>query len=145
MTNDTITIEVPKSALVDAFLEKVARSAPAPKLPAGFYGDAFLPAIGEPFQDNGVDGIYAGLTLHDNAPMALVLLPGDEKLNWKDAIAWAAKQGGELPSRVDHLVLLKNLKAEFKDTWYWSSETYASHADYAWCQNFGSGFQYGDR
>jgi len=43
---------------------------------------------------------YAGILLKDGKPSHhLVLLPGQTNANWKDAIAWAKKQGGELPTR----------------------------------------------
>ena len=97
-----------------------------------------LPGIGAQLEG----GIYAGLTIHDNQVMALVLLPGDESLNWKDAVAWAEKQGGELPSRIDQLVLWKNVKDQFKGEWYWSGEQYAPGGGFAWAQLFHYGYQY---
>jgi len=100
-----------------------------------------LPDIGEQWEG----GIYAGLTIHDNQPMALVLLPGDESLKWQDAQAWAEKQGGVLPSRIDQLVLWKNVKDQFKGEWYWSGEQYAPDDDSAWCQGFDDGDQDGYR
>ena len=101
-----------------------------------------VPAIGAEWQG----GLYAGLSLEDNRPVHLILLPGEAdgkngELNWKDAGVWAEKQGGTLPSRIDQLVLLKHLKAEFKADWYWSGEQHASYASYAWCQGFGYGGQ----
>lgn len=85
---------------------------------------------------------YAGITIHDGKPAHLYLLPGEiESATWKDAMAWAAKQGGELPSRIDHLVLLKNLKPEFKKTCHWSSEDHADDSAYAWDQSFFNGGQ----
>lgn len=97
-----------------------------------------LPAIGAEWEG----GIYAGLTLVDIAPAALVLLPGEaESVNWKDAMAWAEKQNGVLPSRIDALVLFQHLKDRFKDAWYWTSTQYAGSNDYAWIQSFGNGNQ----
>jgi hypothetical protein len=55
--------------------------------------------------------------------------------------AWAEKQGGVLPSRVDQLVLWQNLKGEFKKEAYWSSEQNADDAAYAWYQYFSYGGQ----
>lgn len=99
-------------------------------------------AIGAPLKG----GIYAGLTIHDNKPHALVLLPGDaSNVKWDEAGKWAAKQGGELPSRIDCLVLLKNVKKEFKESWYWSGEQFESDSGYAWFQSFGYGVQSGNR
>ena len=100
-----------------------------------------LPAIGAEW--NG--GIYAGLTIYDNAPAALVLLPGDDELTWHDAMAWAIKQGGMLPSRIDALVLFQNLKDRFKQAYYWTSSPYAGDESYAWFQSFDLGGQYGGR
>lgn len=97
-----------------------------------------LPDIGAQWEG----GIYAGLTIHDNQPMALVLLPGDESLNWKDAQAWAEKQGGVLPSRIDQIVLWKNVKDQFKGEWYWSGEQYAPDGVCAWYQYFYYGYQH---
>lgn len=121
--------------LAQALLERVSNGDAAPL--ASTHGIA-LPAIGAAWKG----GIYAGLTVHDNDPAELILLPGDEELNWKDAGAWAEKQGGVLPSRIDQLVLFKNLKAEFQEAWYWSGEQYAHDDAYAWCQSFSYGGQF---
>ena len=86
-------------------------------------------------------GLYAGATIYDNDPFELILLPGEFNGSWSDAVAWAKQQGGELPSRLDALVLFKYLKAEFKPEWYWTSEPYAGFADYAWVQYFDGSFQ----
>jgi hypothetical protein len=125
---------VPAQTLCRALLDQLTngRTVTAP-----LAGDEKLPRIGAEW--NG--GIYAGLSIADNAPIALVLLPGDEKLNWNEAVAWAEKQGDILPSRFDQLVLFKNLKSQFQETWYWSGEQYASDADYAWYQGFAGGYQ----
>ena len=75
------------------------------------------------------------------AAFALVLLPGDEEKPWADALAWAAEQGGVLPSRHDMLVLFRNLRAKFERDWYWTSEEVAGDAAYAWFQDFYGGYQ----
>jgi len=99
---------------------------------------AKVPKIGAKYQG----GIYAGLTLHDNKPMALILLPGErENITWDDAVKWAAKYKGKLPSRVDQLVLRENVKAQFKDATYWSGAQYAGNDAYAWAQHFNYGTQ----
>lgn len=94
-----------------------------------------------PFGEHFHGGKYAGLTVQDNDPAELVLLPGEFEGPWEEAKAWAAEQGGVLPSRIDQLVLFKNLKSEFKDAWYWSGEPFAGAAGYAWGQGFTDGFQ----
>jgi hypothetical protein len=82
-----------------------------------------------------------GLTLHEGKPHHLILLAGDEKKNWKDAVAWAKKKGGVLPSRIDMLVLFERAAAKFEKTWYWTSQEYTGAAGYAWGQFFGGGSQ----
>ena len=83
-----------------------------------------------------------GVTLAGERPHALVLLPGErDDINWKDACAWAAEIGGELPSRIDQLVLLQNVKSEFQDAYYWSGQGHASEPRYAWYQGFLTGYQ----
>ena len=87
---------------------------------------------------------YAGLIIgKDGEPSYhLVLLPGDaEGLNWKDAKAWGAGQGGELPTRREQSLLFANLKDKFEKAWYWSSEEYEPDTAYAWCQDFDYGYQ----
>lgn len=88
---------------------------------------------------------YAGLILDaKGAPVHhLVLLTGDtEDVTWEEAKAWAAKQGGELPSRAEQSLLFANAKDAFKPRWYWSAEQFADDADYAWFQSFDYGYQY---
>ena len=134
---DTVTLHVagaavtiPAKTLTDLWLERVrAASAPTP---------AFVePVIGKAF----AGGLYAGLTVYENAPRRLILLPGEFCGDWKAATAWATDQGGELPSRIDYLVLWASLKAEFREAWYWCAESYAPDAASAWAQGFGNGGQ----
>jgi len=96
-----------------------------------------LPAIGAAWQG----GLYAGLSIHENHAVALVLLPGDEELPWDAARSWATKQGGTLPSRIDQLVLFQILKAQFQEAAYWSCAPSAGSASYAWFQYFLNGGQ----
>lgn len=87
---------------------------------------------------------YAGIILgKDGDPSHhLVLLPGDaESVNWKDAIAWATEQGGELPTRREQSLLYANLKEQFEGAAYWSAQEYDSAAGYACYQGFGLGYQ----
>jgi len=90
-------------------------------------------------------GVYAGLTLHDNTPMHLVLLDGEaESLTWAKAKDWAngLEDNAELPSRHDALVLWQNLRDKFQKSYYWTAAPVESAADYAWYQLFSSGFQF---
>lgn len=89
--------------------------------------------------------IYAGIILTDGKPSHhLILLPGDERKPWKDAVAWAKKQGGELPTRQEQALLYANAKEHFQREWYWSNETHADYPDDAWIQYFGYGDQGND-
>lgn len=124
-----LRLEVPQDAALRALLAKLGVVPPPIATP--------LPLIGAQWQG----GIYAGLTIHDERPFGLILLPGEFNGKWSPAVSWATEQGGYLPSRFDQLVLLKNLKAEFKPEWYWSAERYAGDDAYAWNQSFGIGGQ----
>jgi len=66
-----------------------------------------------------------------------ILLPGEsERASWSDQVAWAESIGGHLQA-----MLYKFMKDEFKEEAYWSSETHANNAGWAWCQYFTHGYQ----
>ena len=87
---------------------------------------------------------YAGIILGKDgeADYQLILLPGEAiDINWENAKEWAAKQGGELPTRREQSLLFANLKEHFKPRWHWSCETHQEHTRYAWSQLFNDGIQ----
>ena len=87
---------------------------------------------------------YAGIILgKDGTPdHHLILLPGEvEEVNWKDAKEFAAKAGGELPTRREQALLYANLKEQYTDNYYWSGEQHAAYSDCAWYQHFDFGGQ----
>jgi hypothetical protein len=135
--NQPITVTLPLSAVL-----RIGAPLPAGGEEALAFGSAALrtgifPVIGSKVGDD----VYAGMTLDGETPVPLFLLPGEFSGTWEDAKKWAAAQGGELPSRIDQLVLFKNLKKEFKSEWYWSGEQHATHSGYAWMQYFDDGSQ----
>jgi hypothetical protein len=88
--------------------------------------------------------LYAGLILgQDGQPdHHLVLLPGTaEGVTWAAAKDFAAKAGGELPTRREQALLYANLKHEFKSAAYWSGEQHAAIGVCAWIQFFDYGSQ----
>jgi hypothetical protein len=136
-------VRVPREAAVVAYLERLVDQRRAIDFTttlgarAAFQQDC-APAIGAAYQG----GICAGLSLHEGKPVELILLPGErEEITWAAAVKWAEEQGGTLPSRIDQLVLLANLKAEFKEAYYWSGAQTADDERWAWCQSFGYGNQ----
>lgn len=87
---------------------------------------------------------YAGLIVgKDGEPSHhLILCAGEkEKSTWQEALDWAKNIGFELPTRREQALLYANLKDQFQEAWYWSSETRASHSDCAWLQDFYCGGQ----
>jgi hypothetical protein len=98
---------------------------------------ATLPALGAELDG----GTFVGLTTKpDGTHHAVVLLPEKaESITWKKAIAWAEKQGGELPSRPVAALLFANVKAQLTPAWHWTSESY--DASYAWDCDFNYGGQ----
>ena len=92
--------------------------------------------------------LYAGLILGKNGEPDhhLILLAGEaESVNWEDAKKFAAKAGGELPTRREQSLLFANLKEQFEPRWYWSFEQHASYSGSAWYQYFYDGYQNGFR
>jgi len=139
MNQETIQIAVPKNALVTAFLEKMARASGPAEFSTLRPASPDTPAIGAPY----LGGLYAGATIDpDGGPSALILLPEAFAGDWKAANAWAAKRDATLPSRIDALVLFKNLKKEFEAEYYWTAESVAHDHACAWIQSFTNGSQY---
>lgn len=98
---------------------------------------AQLPALGAPLEG----GSFAGITTQpDGTHCAVVLLPAQgTDLDWPAAKAWAADQGGELPSRPVAALLFANVKAQLRPRWHWTADE--DGASYAWsCY-----FSYGDQ
>ena len=145
MTQD-ITLDVagarvtlPAKTLTDLWLERV-KGAPAVRVPA-------YPKIGHGFP--GEAGIYAGLVVGDgnfDVDYHLIVLDGDcDDIKWADAKAWAESISGSLPLRKEQAVMFGNVPQLFEKAWYWSSEQYAGHDEYAWFQGFDGGYQDGYR
>ena len=73
----------------------------------------------------------------------VILLPGDnDDANWQDALDWAKSLGGDLPNRIEQIMLWADHKSQFKEDWYWSSETYERNSAFSWYQGFTDGVQY---
>lgn len=98
---------------------------------------ASLPALGADLEGGTFECIF---TRPDGTHCAVVLLPGQGKdLTWEQAKAWAAEQGGELPSRPVAALLFANAKAKLEPEWHWTADEY--NASYAWSCDFGLGYQ----
>ncbi len=96
-----------------------------------------LPKLGE--QLDG--GIFAGIiTNPDGTRCAVVGLPGEGRdLNWSDAKAWAAAQGGELPSRPVAALLIATVRDQLSPERHWTADE--DGAPYAWYCCFSDGHQ----
>ena len=87
---------------------------------------------------------YAGLMLDDDGEPShhLVLLADRaEEVTWDQAVEFATRAGGELPTRREQALLFANLKGQFEPEWYWSAEVYEANGSCAWLQGFGDGLQ----
>jgi hypothetical protein len=88
--------------------------------------------------------IYRGVTLHEGKLAHLIELPGEFTGTHAEATKWAKEQGGELPSRIDGIVLFEAAKkGEYQRDWYWLAPQRAGDAGFAWVQHFGYGDQTG--
>jgi hypothetical protein len=140
-------VRVPRERAVMAYLEQLLDQRRTVDLGRLSRGDMLQPFGAPEIGEKTGHGIYAGLSIHEGKPVELYLLDGEsDAIAWKDAISWAETvAGGQLPSRFDQLVLLKNLKSEFKEECYWSGEQHADDERWAWYQYFGNGNQNYDR
>lgn len=87
--------------------------------------------------------IYAGLATDPlgKAVHHVILLRGDVEMPWAKARAWAAEQGGSLPTRTEALLLFHAQRAAFKRDYYWTDDQPADDPAYAWLQRFDWGSQ----
>jgi len=87
---------------------------------------------------------YAGPVLDADGQIQhhLVLMAAkpDGRMEWADAMAWAQRVGGHLPTRQEQALLFANCRPHLEATWHWSSETEGE--SYAWLCHFGHGTQY---
>ena len=72
----------------------------------------------------------------------VIQLPGDnDDASWADQLAWAQSQGGDLPTRVELLLIWNHNRDQMRKDWYWTNEEHHSVSSYAWYQNFNNGTQ----
>lgn len=107
---------------------------------------AFPITIDAPKLNKGENYVGAILSADGLKRHHIILLPNSkDDINWSDATEWAQGIGGELPDRVESALMFSTLKSEFEESAYWTRETHAANADFAWCQDFCYGDQDYDR
>jgi len=85
----------------------------------------------------------ATIQIAGQAPYHLILLsdhPKDE-MTHEAATKWAASVGGDLPNSPEQALLFAHQRDQFDSGWYWSNTLHESAPDYAWFQDFYSGYQ----
>jgi len=87
--------------------------------------------------------LYVGGTIDSGGKVTHIILLSGEKadVNWKDALAWAKKEGGDLPNRIEQAMLWAHHAGKFQKRYYWSNEQYADGSGCAWTQGFDDGDQ----
>lgn len=102
-----------------------------------------LPPLAEGETYIGVIGDKNGDVYH------LILLPGDSNpAPQAKQLDWAKSIGGELPNKIEAMMLFVHAKDHFKDEAYWIVETLIDPDDpeddaWAWVQHFHDGYQHG--
>lgn len=88
--------------------------------------------------------LNAGLMFENGKPHHwLILLPGDnDDASQDEQLAFAEKQGGDLPTPSEQSLLRANLPNEFKRDLYWSNKKEGRGS--AWYTHFINGYQYWD-
>lgn len=91
------------------------------------------------------DEVYIGKVSNTNGQLHhVILLAGDnDGAAWQEQMGWAKSIGGDLPTRIEHLVLLANHRDQFEPDAYWSNEpdTDPGYSGCAWFQSFIGGYQ----
>ena len=95
------------------------------QIPAPLTGERYVTSIMQP----------------DGRMQHVFLLPGEDKKNWNDGVAWAKEKGGDLPDRIVFAYLKTHMPEEFKQEAYWMNEQHADGSGYAWYQSFCYGSQ----
>mgnify|MGYP003394408008 FL=1 len=108
-----------------------------------------LPPIGKRWPGQG--GIFAGLMPGKGGKFLAVILgkalPEGNFSESQERAAATVIDGHKdfrCPTRDEQRLLFINLKNKFKPQWYWSNERRADTDDYAWVQDFESGYQDND-
>ncbi len=88
---------------------------------------------------------YAGAVLDENGQhkhhLVLMAAVPEGKMSWNDAMKWADRVCGVLPTRQEQALLYANCKPHLAPEWHWSSEQYKDDASYAWLCYFFNGYQ----
>lgn len=87
----------------------------------------------------------AGLVINDDGTPShwLILNTAEhaDNANHATQMEWAKSLGLDLPTRKEQSLLFANAKQFFDRDWYWSNETHADDAGWAWYQHFDNGGQ----
>lgn len=98
-----------------------------------------IPRIAEGETYIGAIGNKTGDVYH------LILLDGEsDRAPHDKQIEWARSNGGDLPNKLEAMMLFCHAKDQFKDDAYWTNETFFDPDDpedpaLAWSQNFSYG------
>jgi len=70
-------------------------------------------------------------------PATMDVTFSDKKMNWQDAMDWAKKQGGRLPTKFELQALAESeeIPEDKKADWYWSASSVSYLTDFAWGVN----------
>ncbi|MHB1023365.1 MAG: Lcl C-terminal domain-containing protein [Acidobacteriaceae bacterium] len=71
----------------------------------------------------------------------IILLGDNDGDTWKRQMTWALSVGGDLPNRIEHVILQAFHREKFKAAGYWSNQLHDEDERYAWYQGFLSGGQ----
>lgn len=140
---DTITLDIAgaevtihAATLADLWLKQLAQE-------QGFRAQAPVNPFAIPELREGEVYLGGVITPCGTKCRHTILLPGErKKINWNDAMEWAASIGGDLLDRVEQALAFATMKDQFKPEWYWSNTQHAVDSYVAWDQDFDDGDQF---
>lgn len=129
-------VSIPGKTLADLWIEKV-RATKSVECHIMLGG---MPEIGE----RSELGVFMGIVRGDDGDCRVYDLgEAPERMTWNQAMNWARKAGGDLPTRREQALLYANrAEGQFKAEYYWSNAQHESAREFAWYHYFDAGTQY---
>ena len=118
--DNTAVYAPPKTAAYKALLATASGAGMPQQKAAEFFEDWLAIAaleflIGDdPVPPPKAIAAVRAITIEAAAAYVLEILPGEFEGTWKQAMAWAKKQGGELPTRKEQALLFANASGKFE-------------------------------
>jgi hypothetical protein len=143
LSRNGVTIQVDETAIMEMIAQRLSDDIGRRPM----INSLCAPRIGAVWSGQG--GNYAGIMRGRDGEPDYHLIVGNPIIatTWQQSKAFAEEMEIDghkdfvLPFRAEQALQFANVPELFEEEWYWSCEQPAAHADYAWYQDFGNGYQ----